>query len=78
MKSSKNKEFYISLEGINLTEEQIIKIEKGIHELVLKELSKLNTTPDNTLLLTKFPRFRHDGVSMGMWVPNKDSILRIK
>lgn len=75
MKNINNKEFYISLEGIELTNEQINRIEKGIQELVLKEISKLNNVPKNTLLLTKFPDFINENITMGMWLPPKDSII---
>ena len=76
MKKKKNKEFYVSLKGINLTEQQNSRIEKGIQEVVLKELMTLKEIPDNSILLTKFPNLK--GTTMGMWMPHKDSVIRIK
>jgi hypothetical protein len=78
MKNKLNKEFYISLEGIEISNEQLNRIEKGIQELVIKELSKLKTIPDNSILLTKFPNFKNIGITMGMWLPPKESIIRFK
>ncbi len=38
------KQFFVSLEGVDLTDEQLKNIDKGIQSVVLAELSKVDNT----------------------------------
>ncbi|HAO05837.1 MAG TPA: hypothetical protein DCQ50_02385 [Chryseobacterium sp.] len=38
------KQFFVSLEGVDLTDEQLKNIDKGIQNVVLSELSKVDNT----------------------------------
>ncbi|RZJ49931.1 MAG: hypothetical protein EOO19_04355 [Chryseobacterium sp.] len=38
------KHFFVSLEGVDLSDEQLKKIDKGIQNVVLSELSKIDNT----------------------------------
>lgn len=57
MKSKK--QFFVSLEGIDLSEQQLKNIDKGIQNVVLKELSNVDNSQPFIAVrdLTKIPKF---------------------
>lgn len=48
------KQFFVSLEGVDLTDEQLKNIDRGIQNVVLSELSKI----DNTQAFTAHRNFK--------------------
>jgi len=78
MADQKPNEFHISLEGIELSDEQISRIEKGIHEVVLREITPIKDVGENAFIVKKFPDFIRGEVTLGMWWPDHDSILKLR
>lgn len=46
METKNKKLFFVSLEGVDLTDEQLKKIDKGIQQVVLKEISKIDNSKE--------------------------------
>lgn len=44
METKNKKHFFISLEGVDLSDEQLKRIDKGIQQVVLSEISKIDNS----------------------------------
>jgi hypothetical protein len=81
---SKESKFEVSLSGLNLSKEQISQIDKGIKEVVMRELAKIDHKGD--IVISGMPPKQEDdlalrpsnpssfpsGATDGIWVRVKD------
>lgn len=77
METTKNDAFFaVSLDGIHLTESQIHNIDKGIKEVVMRELARVDHAGDFIVnkKLEANPRFKgfRFPIIMGIWIENYD------
>lgn len=77
MKKAKNEAFFtVSLDGLNLTDDQIGRIDKGIKEVVAREVAQIDHRGDLVIndRLDLNPRFKgfKFPILFGIWIENWD------
>jgi hypothetical protein len=65
---SKESKFEVSLSGLNLTKEQISQIDKGIKEVVMRELAKIDHKGD--MVISRVPLKQEDDITLRALNPN--------
>ncbi len=71
--------FAVALDGVDLNKEQLANIDKGIKEVVMREIAKVDTGGDlviNQKLEGRLERIDWGGHTMGIWIENIDRFNR--